>query len=431
MIHYITSNGIGNAWVANELSVVQKAAVPFVLHTMRRPASLLHVSKWARDLDQKTRVLYPLRLWDLAVSVFAAPFLFGGRFFAALLNAIIGRRESIRARVACFSHLFVACVWARRLRNDKVSHIHSQWAHSCCSIGMYAAWLLNKSFSFTGHGADIWRDRAALRDKIRRADFIICISTFHRDLYLKHGAKPEQLHIAYCGIDTNQFAPPTSGKQRRSDEPFHIRSSGRLVEKKGFNDLIDACKVLADRGVVFDCVIAGSGPLGKELREQIERLGLSQSVVLTGKAIMQEEISAFVHGADVFCLPCVWASDNDADGLPQMLMEAMASGAPVISTRLVGIPDLVIHEQTGLLVEPHDKGALVDAIERLRNDPDLAQQLAKEGRRFVQERFEIVSALQPLIRLYKERLNVAPGANAVEPVSELAAPANPTPGDAR
>ena len=139
-----------------------------------------------------------------------------------------------------------------------IDAIHAQWAHSCGTIGMYGAWLLGVPFSFTGHATDLFRDRVALHDKIRRAEFIICISSFHREFYKKHGARDEQLHLAYCGIDVSDFAPSPS--PNRCGERLRILSSGRLVEKKGFPYLIDACRLLADRGVPFECVIAGSGP---------------------------------------------------------------------------------------------------------------------------------------------------------------------------
>jgi len=403
MIHYMTSSGIGQAWVANELNVVQKAGIPFVLHAMRKPDSTFHRAEWAQRLDDATVVIYPMPPFGTLMSILAAPFLFGRKFFSSLQNAIFGKRESMRARVACLAHFIVACHWARIHRNDKISHIHSQWAYSCCSIAMYAAWLLEKPFSFTGHATDLWRDRVALADKIRRAAFIICISIFHRDFYLKHGAGPEQLHIVYCGIDVQQFSP-SAKNDRPTDGLVHIRSSGRLVEKKGFIYLIEACRILLEREVKFECTIAGSGPLELELREAIEKNKLADKITLTGKELKQEDIAAFAQSGTVYCLPCVWASDNDVDGLPQMLMENMASGLPAISTRLVGIPDLIIDQQTGLLVEPNDAVQLADAIQRIATDRDLGLRLAEAGRKHIIEYFELESALQPLLNLYRRQL---------------------------
>ena len=230
MIHYITTTGIGNAWVGNELHVVSLHGVPFVLHSMRPPQQAFFKSHWATELAKNTRILYPLPIGGLAFSILLAPILFGTKFFAALFNALFGQRESFRARIAGLSHFFVACHWARLLRHEQVSLIHAQWVHSSGSIGMYGAWLAGAPFSFTGHASDLFRDRVALEDKIRRADFIICISQFHREFFKKHGARDEQLHIAYCGIELDKFAPPAA--PRASNRKLRILSSGRLVAKK-------------------------------------------------------------------------------------------------------------------------------------------------------------------------------------------------------
>lgn len=408
MIHYVTQNGIGNAWVANELSRVEAAGVPVVLHAMRAPDKLFHVSPWALRLNERTRLMYPLPLPGLLASLLLAPLLFGSRFFAALGNALFGRREHLRARIAGIAHFAVACQWARGARaraDEPVTHIHSQWINSCGTIAMYGAWLLGKPYSFTGHATDLFRDRSALLDKIARADFIVCISEFHRRFYLEHGARPEQLFIAYCGIDPSWFYPP-SPTATPVLRPYRILATGRLVEKKGFAILIDACKRLADRGERFDCVIGGSGPLEGELRAQVERLGLADRISLTGQALLQEKMVEFMHGGDVYVLPCVWASDGDVDGLPQMLMEAMACGLPAISTRMVGIPDLIRDEQTGLLVEPNSVEQLAEAIARLMHDRALSQRLAVEGRRWLLERFDLADCLEPLIERFRTRLGL-------------------------
>lgn len=407
MIHYVTSNGIGNAWVANELSRLEVAGVPFVLHALRKPESLFHGSDWARRLDERTRAIYPLPALGFALSLLLAPLLFHRRFLAALLNALFGRREHSRARLMGLAHLAVACHTARMTRAapEPVSHIHSQWIHSCGTVAMYLAWLLDVPFSFTGHATDLFRDRSALLDKIERADFIVCISEFHRDFYLEHGARPAQCVIAYCGIDPSWFHPPASGAER-TQQRYRILASGRLVEKKGLTYLLDACKLLVERGESIECVIGGSGPLEAALRAQVDRLGLAGQVEVTGQALMQEKIIDFMHGGDVYVLPCVWAADGDVDGLPQMLMEAMACGLPAISTRLVGIPDLIRDGETGLLVPPNDASALADAIQRLMHDRALSKRLADAGLRWVHERFDLRNCLEPLIERYRQRLGL-------------------------
>ena len=411
MIHYISAIGIGQPWVGNELRIVSRAGVPFTLHALRRPEHTHFESGWADELNRATEALYPLPWGGMLLSALLAPALFGARFLGALANALFGQRENLRGRVAGLAHLFVACHWARRLRRRTLSHIHSQWAHSPATVGMYGAWLLGVSFSFTGHASDIFRNRVALTEKIRRADFIICISTFHRDFFRKHGARDDQLHIAYCGIDPELFAP--CARQRDARAPLRILASGRLVEKKGFEYLIDACKILAEGGRAVECVIGGSGPLEDELRARARALGLADRVRVTGQPINQEDLPGFMAAGDAYCLPCVWARDNDVDGLPQMLMEAMACGLPVVSTRLVGIPDLVIDGETGLLVEPRNAGQLADALGSLIDDPDRAARLAEAGRRWVTDKFDIASSLDPLLELLRSRTEQARGAAAI------------------
>ena len=405
MIHYITTQGLGQPWVGNELSVLQQEAIPFRLHAMRKPAQKLFESRWAGELNRNTEVLYPLPIMGLLSSVLAAPFIFGSEFFSALRNALFGRRENLRARIATFGHLFVACHWARILRREKVAHIHSQWAHSSASIGMYGAWLLGSGFSFTGHAADLFRNRVALEDKINRAEFIICISTFHRQFYLENGARPAQLHVAYCGINPQMFRP--NPQRCRPRGPYRILSAGRLVEKKGFLHLIDACAILLKRGASLECVIAGSGEQEPVLRDRVKKLRLGKHVVITGEPLTQERIPGFMYGGDAFVLSCVWAKDNDVDGLPQLTMEAMACGLPVITTNVTGNPDLVINDRTGVLIQPEDPKQLADAIESLMNDPKRAERLAASGRQWVMDQFDLSSALKPLTDLYRLKLGMS------------------------
>lgn len=410
MIHYITTNGIGNAWVAAELEAMERKGIPFVLHSLHRPHQNFFGSDWAARLDRETRLLYPLSPAGFALSLLLAPWLFGLAFWAGLGNALFGPRESFAIRLKTLAHFFVACHWARSLRRQKVSLIHAQWVHSAGSVAMYGAWLLGVPFSFTGHAADLFRDRIALVDKVRRAEFIVCISEFHRRLYLDLGARPEQLHLVYCGIDAEQFPyTPTARPRRR------ILSVGRLVEKKGLPVLLDACAALKLRGVPFECVIAGNGPMAEPLRRQVEALGLSGEAQILDRAIPQEELPGLLAEADVFAQPCVWSKDNDVDGTPRTLLEAMATGLPCVATRIAGLPDLVEDGRAGLLVEPGDSAGLADALERLLTDEEEAARLGRSGRQIVEDRFRIDDCLEPLAELFRGRLE----GQAVAPMEVL------------
>lgn len=404
MIHYITSTGVGNAWVGNELMALAKQDIPFVLHSLHRPASTFFKSDEVAAINHKTNIIYPQSAWAVFCAVCAGPFLFGRAFWFALLNSFFGRKESFVVRLKSILHFAVACHWAKSLKGGNVSHIHSQWINSCGTVGMYGAWLLNKPFSFTGHAADLFRERCALKDKIARAEFIVCISSFHRDFYLSEGADLKQLITVYCGIDTSLFTPVRTSMQETA-ETIRIISSARLVEKKGLAYLIDGCAWLKRQNIDFSCTIAGYGPLLDELSLQVNHLDLSGQVVFTGQPLLQEDIPAFMETGDIYCLPCVWASDGDVDGLPQMLMEAMACGIPVISTDLVGMPDLIQNGHSGLLVEPENSRALAEAIGRLAADKSLRDLLAAQGREKVIRTFDISVCLEPLFAKFQQSIN--------------------------
>jgi glycosyltransferase involved in cell wall biosynthesis len=442
MIHYMTADGLGAPWVGNELRIVGEARIPFVLHSMRLPAKTNFGSSWATAIATSMRKpLYPIPPLEMLIAVLCAPFVLGTRFFAGLFNALFGEREMFRSRIACLSHFFVACMWAMRLRKEqKVSHIHAQWAFSSGSIAMYGAWLLGVPFSFTGHAVDLTRQRVALRDKIRRAKFIIAISEWHKQFYLavERGEKPweqshplyeggpeaggpvradqqhiaDKIHIAYCGIYTDEMKPPSAeSRASMQSQPFTILSAGRLIGKKGFPVLLDAIKILKDRNLHTQswatgrpagirCILAGSGPDEAVLREKIASLGIGDIVTMTGQALQQEKIPAYMHGGDVFVLACVWAEDGDVDGLPQLTMEAMGCGVPAITTRLVGNPDLVVHDDTGLLVKPGSASELADALERMMREPATRERFAQAGRERVLRVFDIRQSLNPLLERY-------------------------------
>src|SRR5690606_9038822 len=191
----MTSNGLGNAWVGNELRVMLAEGIKVKLHALNKPTNTFFESEDMMQLGREAQYLYPLSPLPFALSVLLAPLRFRSRFFSALFNVATGPRESASIRAKSLLHLLVACRFASSVKREDVSLIHSQWIHSGGTVAMYGAWLLDVPFSFTGHAADIFRDRAALSDKIQRAAFIVCISHFHEKFFLENGARPEQLRL--------------------------------------------------------------------------------------------------------------------------------------------------------------------------------------------------------------------------------------------
>lgn len=376
-IGYIGVDVLNNATVCNEAMGLLKEEVPLKIVSVYRFAQpTFYQDKTLADLSGRIENLYPLGPLRIAWDMFKAPLLFGRRFWKTLAGAIFCPAEGMKQRLRIWFHLLPAVCLATRWRRKQIGHIHAHWAHTATTVAMHTAELLGVSFSFTGHANDLFVHRVGLQAKVRRARFIVCISEYHRQFYLRLGADPKRLEVIYCGIDLERF---NARETKARSLPLRIVSVGRLVEKKGFSDLITACASLRNRQVYFECIIGGSGPWEQRLREQVAQCDLQKYVRITGAVIAQEELPELLRSCDVLALPCVRDSEGDMDGLPQVLIEAMACRRPAVSTRLVGIPDLVRDHTNGLLVDAGDTTALADALHRMLVDSNLRNRLAGEA----------------------------------------------------
>lgn len=265
-----------------------------------------------------------------------------------------------------------------------VEHLHAHFATSAASVTRLAARFARLPWSVTAHAKDIFHesvDPAALHRTLVEADAVITVSEFNQR-FLRHEIGVET-HRLYNGLDLARFPFHTS-----QDRPPHIVAVGRLVEKKGFDVLIDACAQLATSGQTFTCEILGAGDEEAALRAQILRLGLEETVWLSGPR-PQAEVIDRVASAAVFAAPCVIGRDGNRDGLPTVLLEAMALGTPCVSTDVTGIPEVIRDEETGLVVSPHDANALAIALGRLLTDMSLRADLARHARALIEAEFDI------------------------------------------
>jgi colanic acid/amylovoran biosynthesis glycosyltransferase len=320
----------------------------------------------------------------------------GDRHADALLRLAPGRPPQQAARLAAWAEDL--CVTASSLG---LSGLHAHFGSDATTVALLAGQVLGLPVSFTAHARDIYKaygtpddDRAMRRAKIAAADRIVTVSDFNRaHLATLAGKEPTGSIVRiYNGVDLARFRPVSPALRERG----LILGVGRLVEKKGFADLVSACGLLDRAGTDFRCEIIGDGPLAGPLASQIDRLGLGHRVRLVG-ARAPDEIAVAMRRASVFALPCVVTPDGDRDGLPTVLIEALASGLPCVSTRLAGIPEIIEDGQSGLLVAPGDTAGLATALGRLLHDADLAASFAQEGRRKAEVHFDInrnVEALQ-------------------------------------
>ena len=283
--------------------------------------------------------------------------------------------------------IYQALLIARAAYNRGITHFHAHFATSATSVARLASHFTGIPYTFTAHAKDIFHESvqpADLQRKLTDAKAVITVSDFNRDYFLTHyGQAAHSVQRIYNGLDLSRF-PYNANLQR----PPRIVAVGRLVEKKGFGDLISACRLLVDRGCQFSCQIIGTGELEAALQSQIEHLQLQAIVELIGPR-PQQKISGYIQSAAVLAAPCVLGSDGNRDGLPTVLLEAMALGTPCVSTDVTGIPEVVRDRQTGLLVPQSDPAALATALEQLLSKGDLRLSLATAARALIEKEFDI------------------------------------------
>jgi glycosyltransferase involved in cell wall biosynthesis len=268
----------------------------------------------------------------------------------------------------------------------EIQHLHAHYANVPAKLALTVQRLTGTtSYSITTHAKDIFQDdpfaSAKLQERMCRARFVVANSRFSAAHILAGLNGRGNVYTVYNGLNLDDFP----FRKKQATEPL-ILSAGRLVEKKGFNVLIDACRILKERGVNFTCELVGTGKMSDAIKLQIRESGVGALVKLAGP-LPQEILRRYYERASVFALPCVVAADGDRDILPNVLKEAMATGVPVVTTRLDGIEELVEHGVSGWLVPPGDAGALADGLEHLLSNPRVAVTLANQGRQIIEQRF--------------------------------------------
>jgi colanic acid/amylovoran biosynthesis glycosyltransferase len=286
-----------------------------------------------------------------------------------------------------FLRLYQAVYVGLRLQEAGIGHVHAHFAGMAARTAFWIAKFFPITFSFTAHANDIFAPRnfEIGLDKLIQAARVIITETVYSEKFLRERfpERADRIHRIYNGLNLAEF-----GQANFSSDPPLIVAIGRLIPKKGFANLIRACALLVEPGASFRCEIFGEGPLEKELCAQIEELGLKELVQFRG-AKPQHELRKRLAGATVFVLPSVPEAEGGMDNLPTVIMEAMATGLPVVSTTIGGIPEMVIENETGFLVQPEDAVALAEAIERVTKDRSLAQRLGRAGFERAQTLFSI------------------------------------------
>ncbi len=279
---------------------------------------------------------------------------------------------------------------AATCRRNGIRHIHAHFANAPAAVAWFASRMSGIPYSFTAHAKDLYlTPKKVIRRRAGAATFVATCTGYNAQ-YLRDLVPPEQadkIHLVYHGIDLGLFSARQTAAPVAEHVPL-ILSVGRLVPKKGHDDLITALALLRARGFAFRCRLVGAGPLQEELQALIARHGLADAVTLEGP-MTHARLIALYRQADLFALAPRIAEDGDRDGIPNVIAEAMAIGVPVVSTDISGIPELVRTGKTGLVVPPRDPQALADALARLLADPAFAATLASQARDLLEREFDL------------------------------------------
>ncbi len=304
------------------------------------------------------------------------------------IGLIVSEKEikKPRDRMRLLKHFLEAGYAYTQLKKQGISHIHAHFLTAPTSIALFLSRYLEVPYSFTMHASNIFMDPLMLRTKMSLCKKAVTISEYNKSFLLnKYGdCFTDKIHVIHCGIDPDLFTPLRAEKSGR---PV-VLSVGRVVAMKGFHYLLDACKRLKDRGILFSCIIVGDGEEKDALLRKSAALGIEDVVNFLG-AQKQERVMQLLREASVFVLPSIVADDGKRDGIPVSLMEAMAMELPAVSTRLVGIPELIEHMKEGLLVEQKSADELASAIEFLLKDVDAGKEMGRQARLKVMRAFNI------------------------------------------
>jgi glycosyltransferase involved in cell wall biosynthesis len=395
---------ISETFISNEILLLERLGITVHIFSMRAPRenfthrNIQQIRARVDYLPETLLVPLPRFIYHNLLLALKDPPVYRETLRAAL------RRFRRTRRLATFKHLLQAGYLVQRLMpGSGVCHLHAHFAHSPASVAMFAARLSGLEFSFTAHAKDIYTsDRDQLREKLALAKFVITCTEYNRR-YLEAlaGGDSAPIHRVYHGIDTGLFSCPDD--IRKPVAPYNLLTVARLTAKKGLKTVYRAVKWLGDNGYSVQHSLVGDGEDRKNILPFIDALGLNGVATWHGTQA-HETVLEFYRRADVFVLGCEVAANGDRDGIPNVLLESMAMGVPVVSTTVSAIPELVEDGQTGLLVPPGDPGKMGAAIVRLLTEDDLRRRIIKKARRRVMQNFCNHDHIRELVRVYRREI---------------------------
>jgi glycosyltransferase involved in cell wall biosynthesis len=375
---------VTETFVLYELEGMEKLGVTVELYSLlRERPKVLHpeAEKWVK------RAHY---LPWLSPAILRAHWQFIRRdpvnYFRTLAEVLRGTCGCLRCFSGALAFFPKAVRFAHEMEKQAIEHVHAHFAYHAAVAGLIVHRLTKIPFSFTARGSDIQSDGHMLKEKVEAADFVISVSEYNKEVILRKGgaAVGQKIRVIHGGVDVDRLSPrPKCGAERL----LRILCVARFEEVKGHTYLVEACRILKERGLPFECRLIGDGPLMLQIENQIKQSGLSDEVLLLGPRPYDEVIEQFSR-ADVVALATVPTASGKCEGIPNVLKEAMACGLPVVATASGGIPELV-DESCGILVPPRDVAALADALQHLYEQPAVRRRLGIAGREKIVREFNL------------------------------------------
>lgn len=402
---------------AHNSSSLRVKAIELLRPTERPDTKHEAAARW------KSRAFYsPLLSMEVLLAQFSFFFAHPVRYLTALCSLLFrsfGQLRFLSSGLMLFPRIVLM---ARQMERMRVTHVHAHFANEPAAAALVVHQLTGLPFSFTPHGTDLHHDRHMLKQKIRQAAFVVCISKFNRDRLLEAGGFDcvSRLKVVHCGINTHLFSPRE--EPITTTQPIRVLLVGSLLEVKGQAILLQACAELKRRGERIECHIVGTGPDRNMLGRLAAHFRIADQVFFHGY-LTPKEIHRELQCADVLVCPSVESSDGRREGIPVVLMEAMATGVPVIASSLSGIPELVTNEVEGLLLEPGNADELANGIQFLAENPSTAQAFADAALSKILAEFDIARTIPELIHLFRTGGESQPdvtirGSNSQSPVPD-------------
>jgi glycosyltransferase involved in cell wall biosynthesis len=302
---------------------------------------------------------------------------------------LAGNRYKRTANLATLKHLLQAGYLTNThiLKDDSLTHLHGHFAHSPTSVTMFASLLSGRTFSFTAHAKDIYTSNPEqLREKMRLAEFVVTCTDYNRK-YLENIAEglDTAIHCIYHGIDLKLFSPTTDHVQ--CTPPYKLLTVARMTEKKGLPTLYKALRILKDEGFLFNHNLIGDGDDREKIIKLIAELDLQDCCRCLGTRTHQEVLKQF-EDSDLFVLACEIAANGDRDGIPNVLVESLAMGVPALSTTVSAIPEILLHNKSGISVAPSNPEIMAANIKEILENQTLRKTIIQGGIKHTSNHFD-------------------------------------------